>query len=178
MEEIEIWKDLPGYECLYQVSSRGQIRSKDRVVYGYMTIRNKDTKRRLSSVTLKQSKAHGYSYVTLSKDGRHKKIRIHKAVLLAFVGPCPGELFACHNNGIKDDNRIENLRYDTPKSNSFDRVVHGTHVEGERIGTSKLKEWQVKEIRECKTNKEARDRFGVSKATVYQIQNGIRWKHV
>ncbi len=51
----------------------------------------------------------------------------HRAVLLAFVGPCPEGMEACHNNGDPLDNRVENLRWDTRSNNTLDKVAHGTH---------------------------------------------------
>ena len=49
------------------------------------------------------------------------------AVLEAFVGPCPPGLEACHGNDVADDNRLENLRWDTRTENQLDRVRNGIH---------------------------------------------------
>jgi len=51
---------------------------------------------------------------------------VARLVLLAFVGPPPIGCQTCHNNGIKTDNRIDNLRWDTPLANHCDKFVHGT----------------------------------------------------
>ena len=52
---------------------------------------------------------------------------IHRLVLEAFVGPCPEGMETCHNNGVRTDNRLENLRWDTSSANNDDIVKHGRH---------------------------------------------------
>lgn len=69
----------------------------------------------------------GYRAVKLSKLGVKQSKRIHTVVLEAFVGPRPNGMVACHSNGIQDDLRLENLRWDTQTNNMFDEVAHGTH---------------------------------------------------
>ena len=68
----------------------------------------------------------GYLLVALIKDGRWQRISVHRLVMSAFCGPCPPGMEVCHNNGVRDDNRLENLRYDTHKGNMLDRYRHGT----------------------------------------------------
>lgn len=70
----------------------------------------------------------GYSTVRLRHpDGRKSTPRVHRAVLETFVGPCPPGMEACHNNGDRTDNRLENLRWDTHQANERDKVNHGTN---------------------------------------------------
>jgi len=70
---------------------------------------------------------NGYPSVALSQGGVVTKLYVHRLVLLAFWGqPLPGEE-ACHNNGDRTDNRLENLRWDRHGSNMDDAVAHGTH---------------------------------------------------
>jgi|SRR6478672_1134407 len=107
--ENEIWKDIPGYEGLYQVSDMGQVRSLDRLknhVGGKILIRGR---------VLKPSKVKGYHASGLTKDGVVKKCLHHRLVMLAFVG-C-SNLDVDHINAVKNDNRLENLRYCTKKEN-------------------------------------------------------------
>ncbi|AEK09646.1 HNH endonuclease [Mycobacterium phage Mozy] len=61
-----------------------------------------------------------------------RKSLVHVLVLEAFVGPRPEGMNACHNNGIPNDNRVENLRWDTPSENNRDLIRHGTHVQARK----------------------------------------------
>ncbi|AXH49957.1 HNH endonuclease [Mycobacterium phage Glexan] len=68
----------------------------------------------------------GYRRVNIYyPDGTVRKQRVHRMVLETFVGPCPPGMEACHNNGTPGDNRLSNLRWDTPKANQADKVKHG-----------------------------------------------------
>jgi hypothetical protein len=105
----------------------------------------------------------------------------HQLVLEAFVGPCPPGMECCHGNDIPDDNRIENLRWGTPKSNGEDRVRNDRQVRGEKHGCAKLTEDEVREILALRgklSQKEIAKRFGVSDTHVYDILNGRSWNHV
>lgn len=114
----ETWMPVVGYEGLYEVSDLGRVRSLDR----------KDPLgRRLRGKMLKlRAHPRGYMQTTLTRDGVCVTKKIHRLVLEAFVGPCPSGMEACHDNGIRDDNRPSNLRWDTPRANAADRIAHGT----------------------------------------------------
>jgi hypothetical protein len=62
----------------------------------------------------------------LKRNGKRKTkyLAIHRAVLLAWVGPCPPGMQACHNDGNPANNRVENLRWDTHAANQRDRWIH------------------------------------------------------
>jgi hypothetical protein len=65
--------------------------------------------------------------VTLCANGVRRHFMVHQLVALTFIGPQPQGLECCHGNGDKQDNKLGNLRYDTPSSNKRDQVRHGTH---------------------------------------------------
>ena len=72
--------------------------------------------------------ASGHLRVALCPgDGRQHTKKVHRLVLEAFVGPCPDGMECCHANGDPADNRLANLRWDTPASNTQDRIRHGVH---------------------------------------------------
>ena len=108
----------------YEVSELGIVRRKPHVVpdkrYG---------ERNLPERFLKLIKdKDGYYLVRLS----HRLAFVHVLVLEAFVGPRPEGMQCCHNNGIADDNKLKNLRWDTPRNNVRDRKLHGTYQYDQR----------------------------------------------
>ena len=105
MEE-EIWKDIVGYEGLYQVSNTGKIKSLN---YNH-TGREKILKQRLFN--------RGYLYVGLWKNGKQKYFSVHRLEYEAFYGEIPKGMQVNHINEIKTDNRLENLNLMTPKENT------------------------------------------------------------
>ena len=117
----EVWKDIPGYEGSYQVSTLGRVKSLPRVVqipcYGTRTLSEKML--RLSRCT------SGHLYVNLRKDGSTHHSEIHRLVMLAFVGPCPPGMEVCHNDSNPQNNRLDNLRYDTHLNNQIDMAYVG-----------------------------------------------------
>lgn len=99
----EIWKDIEGYENLYQVSDMGRVKS---LKFGKERI--------LKSIKTK----NGYLQVDLSKKGKTKKYLIHRLVAQAFL-PNPNNLPQVnHRSEDKTDNRVENIEYCNSRYNS------------------------------------------------------------
>lgn len=118
----ELWLPIRGYEGLYEVSSLGRVRSLDREIEhptaGIVHRKGKV----LAQNPLNKD---GYLGVGLNKGGTKKKRSVHTLVLEAFVGPRPEGQQACHNDGNNTNNRVENLRWDTPRENVADIKRHG-----------------------------------------------------
>ena len=120
----ELWKDIEGYEGLYQVSSLGAIRSLDRY-------RNRPSKsgnmyiQRYKGKVLKQTLNDGYFTIYLHKDGVNKFYSVHRLVAKAFI-PNPNNLPQVnHKDENKQNNCVENLEWCTAKYN----VNYGTAIE-------------------------------------------------
>lgn len=113
---VENWRPVPGYEGIYEVSDRGNVRSLPRVVVG-----TRDT-RRYPGVPLKAKLTHGYRTVTLCRNGRCRATRVHHLVLLAFVGPRPTGAHGLHGDDNRLNNSPDNLRWGTQKENVADAV--------------------------------------------------------
>lgn len=127
--------------------------------------------------------ARGHRTIILCEGKIRKRFYIHRLVLLAFVGPCPEGMEACHNNGRPEDNRLSNLRWGTRSENHLDKRKHGTSAHGERNPQSKLPEQEVKKIVELFNNGSYRQSelaamFKVCKQTINNIVHGKQWKYL
>ena len=127
MSEVE-WKDVVGYEGLYEVSDTGVVRSNLRILY------YKDALHVHSSKVLKPDENRSYKNkdrvtslrVTLSKDNIQRRFMVHQLVMGAFIGPCPKGMEIAHNDGNPYNNRPENLRYTSHSDNEMDKIEHGS----------------------------------------------------
>jgi hypothetical protein len=109
----ENWKDIVGYEGIYQVSTIGRLKSIDRIVVTKAQIR-KPIKGRI----LKQSLGTtGYYGCNLSKGAITKTKMIHRIVANTFIQNIDNKKEVNHINGIKTNNHILNLEWVTPKQN-------------------------------------------------------------
>lgn len=106
---MEIWKDIKGYEGLYQISSLGRVKSLARVFYSGKSRCVKKTYP--EHIMKKRYYQTGYVYVGLSKGGMVEKFRVHRLVATAFVPNPDNNPYVDHINAVRDDNRVENLRW-------------------------------------------------------------------
>lgn len=173
---MESWKEVPGFEGRYEVSSIGRIRSLPRVL---------NNGRGCPGGVLRATQRGGrYFYVMLGKDGTRHYFAVHHLVLMAFVGPRSEGMEGCHFNGDSGDNSIENLRWDTSKGNHKDRIRHGRTgtVWGERHHATKLTDDSVRRIRALVSNgaiqRRVAEQFGVHPATICEIMKGKKRAHV
>ena len=116
IEEIEIWKNIPGWEGFYQASSFGRIKSLDRIIphgRGY--------KYTVRGMLLKaQPWRRGYLQVRLLRSGTGITCRVHQLVAICFMGHVPDghTVVVDHKNNIKTDNRLCNLQITTSRHNN------------------------------------------------------------
>src|SRR5687767_12601092 len=103
---METWKTILGYETHYEVSNIGNVR---RIAPGTSAVIGKNLKPGRMTV--------GYLFVALCMHGKPKLHSIHRLVAGAFIGPCPDGHEVNHKNGVRTDNRLENLEYVTRKQN-------------------------------------------------------------
>lgn len=111
----EIWKDVTGYEGLYQVSNLGNVKSLSRKVCNITGCRT--TKTRLLKLGIDSK---GYYMCVLCRDKHRKTKNVHKLVAISFLNHIPNgyDLVIDHVNDNKLDNRVENLQIVTQRYNS------------------------------------------------------------
>ena len=120
----EIWKDVPGYEGLYQVSNMGLVKSLARTRKAY-TPGKGSWEAPVNERILKAHITRHYFSVVLAKDGNKKTTSVHRLVAKAFI-PNPLEKPQVnHIDGNKINNRADNLEWVTAKENTIHSVQHG-----------------------------------------------------
>lgn len=173
----EIWLDIPGYDGIYQVSNLGRLKSYDRLVdYGKIKAIRK------GRVLASREGKLGYLYNVFSVDLKRKTVKPHRIVAEVFIPNPHNKPCVNHINGIKSDNRVENLEWVTYKENvdhAFKTKLK-SGIKGEKSHLSKLKKYQVDEIRSLykKENTSKKDLsilYNVSVSQINRIVNYINW---
>ena len=171
----EEWKSVVGYEGKYEVSSLGKARGVRRVA--------EDGKRIKGKYLSMNSFTNGYRVFSLTVSGVTKQKKASILVAEAFIGPRPQGMVVCHNNSVRNDDRLENLRYDTNSSNMLDKRKNGTCNSGENSTTAKLTNKDVKEIRNLYDNffisqSDIARRYNVTCSCISNVINKKTWKYV
>lgn len=172
-EEFRLIPDCPEY----RVSNNGRVQSrwKRLGIKKFLTDEWKSIRLSVDD--------RGYHVFNLCKTEAKIKKRVHVLVLELFVGPKPDGHEGCHWNGIKTDNRVENLRWGTHLENMRDKHRHGTTMCGTKVPNSKLNDEKVVEMRRLfneeglSTGKIGR-LFSVGQMTAWDAINRRTWRHV
>lgn len=119
----EEWRDIDGYEGLYQVSNLGRVKSLSR----YARMKGRSA-REVKEKILSQANVNGYRGVILSINGNKKTFRVHRLVAQAFI-PNPHNLpYINHKDEVRSNNNVSNLEWCTPLYNN----MYGTAMERKR----------------------------------------------
>lgn len=174
----EIWKDVIGYEGLYQVSNLGRVKGLKRESKHYKGGVRVYNERFLNPCLHKD----GYLKVGLIKDGINKQHSVHRLVCSSFIENIYNKPQVNHKNGVKTDNRLENLEWSTSSENHKHAYKIGLrHQNGEKNHRSALTNSQVFEIKynhKNLSNKEVSMIYNISTNQVSRIRRGDRWSHV
>lgn len=125
---MEIWKDIPGYEGLYQASNFGRIRSLDRLRHFYDGAKGNHYRKYKGRILKQFFTTTGYYMVVLSKDGIESSQKVHQLVAKAFLPNPKGYKQINHKDENPLNNHLENLEWCDAKYN----CNYGHHKENHR----------------------------------------------
>jgi hypothetical protein len=180
----EEWRDAPGWEGVYEVSNLGRIRR---------SVLAKPGKGSVPGMILSLSgriDTNGYQITQFYRNQKRTTVKVHSLVAGAFLGPRPPWIQVNHKNGVKTDNRLENLEYVTGVENVRHAVRTGL-VDPKKLSAAqrkacraraKLTAENVREIRRRAAEGETRvslaTEFGIHRMTVGEIVRGEIWQGV
>jgi len=164
---IEEWCQLTAYEERYAISSLGRI-------YSYQTDR---------VMRLQVNRLNDQVCVNLTDSfGNVRRRSVAQLVLETFDKPCPPGMEACHGPAGFLDNAIDNLSWDTPAKNQRDRDRDGTSNRGERQGSHKRTEDEIREIRRLAAQGWQKSvlavKYDMSATAIGNIVARRTWSHV
>jgi hypothetical protein len=136
---MEIWKEIKGFEALYEVSNLGNVKR----LKGYQA----QKERHLSKINNKKD----YLFVNLSKHGIKKAYYIHRLVASAFLENKKNKEEVNHINGIRGDNRLDNLEWTTRSENHFHRY-NVLKQKGVNFGKTGAANWKSKKVHQLDLN--------------------------
>lgn len=139
------WKAIPGFSG-YEISNQGQVRSYWKQTAFASSWEIGDRPSRILK-TVPSGSRKEYRAIILCRNGQQFRRRIARLVALAFLGPCPEGLEVCHNDGNPQNDRLNNLRYDTHKSNMEDASRQTKWPNGEAHASSQHTNEFAKQLR-------------------------------
>lgn len=168
----EVWVSVLDFEGLYEVSNYSRVKS----------CIKKGSRNEL--IILFTTNKNGYNTISLLNGKKRKNTSVHRLVAQAFIPNPENKPQINHKNGIKTDNRIENLEWATASENT--QHAYDTGLEKKKIGELNgrciLKELDVLKIKEFIKQPhslvELGNRYGVSSSTISNIKRGKTWAHL
>ena len=167
---MEVWKDLPNYEGIYQISNYGSIRSLDHYV------KSKVNKRiQYGRVRKPQLSKKGYLQISIIKNGKKLNTGIHRLVAIAFIPNINNYEQVNHIDSNKLNNNVSNLEWCTNKQNADHATKNNLRRcnYGEKHHMTKLKDKDVFNVRKLlslgKTQTEIARIYNVSNTAIYYI---------
>lgn len=163
----EIWKDVKGYENLYQVSNLGNVKRLNSIVKYSNNIKANHKER-----VLKFDETKGYNRVALSKNNKVKRVLVHRLVALTFLQNEFNKPCVNHKDGNKLNNQLINLEWCTYSENEN----HSYNLLNKINHNRKLNNNQISDIRKnVVKNFNTRiyaDKYNVTISTILNVLNG------
>lgn len=180
---IEVWKDISGYEGVYQVSNLGRVKSLARTRNGRW-----GNKLPVPEIILKQKKNRGGYMCVHLRTNKESHPTVHRLVAIAFIENPENKQTVNHLDGCKTNNIVENLEWATISENTKHAIETGLYTppnikEHTRYGVDshscKLTEDDVKQIRKLRsmgsTYSSISNEYGIGITQVSRICKGESW---
>jgi hypothetical protein len=175
----EIWKKIPNYS-LYEASNLGNIKTHNWKNQG------------ITRVMKPALDGSGYLRTVLIRDdGKYHTVKVHRIIAQTFIPNPKNKPQINHKNCVKTDNRDINLEWCTVSENQIHAYKEKRrNISGENNPATKLKDWQVLEIRKNYvygrksrhekglTKKQIGEQYGVASSVIKAIIQGKTWKHL
>ncbi len=175
---MEIWRTIEDYPD-YMVSNKGRIKSMRRTIH-----RSDGRSKRLKTKVLKPwYGSDNHLYINLSKNKKKVHNKVSRLVGKAFIPNPENKPEINHKDGVKNNNKVENLEWNTSSENIIHAYDTGLLKRGEDFYNSKFKNKQILEIRTILkkgslSQKRISEIFGVCQATIHNIKIGKSYKSV
>jgi len=178
---LEVWKEVLGVKCVYEVSNLGNVRTKEQ---SFEYVRSNGTKviKSVKAKPKKIQKSWNKEYLAVCLGTGNNKT-IHRLVAELFIENPDHLEFVNHKDGNKHNNELSNLEWVTRQENENHAFSTGLkNSSGEHNTMSKLKNEDVIVIKNSKRDIESKNKlvenFSVSRATIERIWNGKIWRHI
>jgi hypothetical protein len=175
----EQWVEIPGYEGLYYISTKGQV---------FRGARSFSHGKGHSATTVKPSKilstcfkSHRYNSVGLTIHGNTTRYYVHRLVATAFLPNPESKECVGHKDDNPRNNEVTNLFWCSQEENLKDMVAKGRSRKGEDVHNSRLTVETVKQIKKLLSEPGAHiptiaRAYGVTRATIHRVKNEVCWK--
>ena len=177
-----VWKSTPGFEGVLEVSNDGRVRTLPHLAHC--------TRKGVAMTQLRPGKVlspyiarNGYPTIPVMRQGKRKKYTVHRLVAAAFCEGYDPSLTVNHINGVKTDNRAENLEWVSLARNTQLQWRDGlVNLRGENQPMSKLTARKVRIIRRLlalgATCNEVGELADITPTMIYRIRDGAAWQSV
>jgi hypothetical protein len=185
----EIWKDVPNYEDVFQASNFGRIKRKPRVIQlanGFGYIKDENIPEYLVPT---HSTYDGYRYISFNIDKKktRKTLKVHRVIAQTFLPNTDNKPCVNHKNGVRNDNRLENLEWVTYSENSkhaietglcTKRIFDENHPQWNDYKEKVVNMWQDALNTPNQFRRELAKKYNISDESAKEIFKRIKWASV